>query len=58
MDAFDDKDGSDSEVSMRCEFVDSMAAESRSVHAIGRRRHQRGLGSESLRNRLVMCSFN
>ncbi len=28
--AVDDEDGSDSEVSMRCEFVDSMAAESRS----------------------------
>ncbi len=29
--AVDDEDGSDSEVPMRCEFVDSMAAESRSV---------------------------
>ena len=28
-----DEDGSDSEVSMRCEFVDSMAAESRSVQS-------------------------
>ena len=31
--AVDDEDGSDSEVSMRCEFVDSMAAESRSVQS-------------------------
>ena len=31
--ALDDEDGSDSEVSMRCEFVDSMAAESRSVQS-------------------------
>ena len=29
--AVDDGDDSDSEVSMRCEFVDSMAAESRSL---------------------------
>jgi hypothetical protein len=29
--AVDDEDDFDSEVSMRCEFVDSMAAESRSV---------------------------
>ena len=31
--AVDDEDGSDSEVSMRCKFVDSMAAESRSVQS-------------------------
>jgi hypothetical protein len=31
--AVDEEDGSDSEVSMRCEFVDSMAAESRSVQS-------------------------
>ena len=31
--AVDDEDGSDSEVSMRCEFVDSMAAQSRSVRS-------------------------
>ena len=31
--AVDDGDDSDSEVSMRCEFVDSMAAESRSVQS-------------------------
>ena len=31
--AVDDEDGSDSEVSMRCDFVDSMAAESRSVQS-------------------------
>jgi hypothetical protein len=31
--AVDDEDGSDSEVSMCCEFVDSMAAESRSVQS-------------------------
>ena len=31
--AVDDEDGSDSEASMRCEFVDSMAAESRSVQS-------------------------
>ena len=31
--AVDDEDGSDSEVSMRCEFVDSMAVESRSVQS-------------------------
>ena len=31
--AVDDEDDSDSEVSMRCEFVDSMAAESRSVRS-------------------------
>ncbi len=31
--AVDDDDGSDSEVSMRCEFVDSTAAESRSVQS-------------------------
>ena len=31
--AVDDEDGSDSEVSMRCEFVDSMVAESRSVQS-------------------------
>ena len=29
----DDEDGSDSEVSMLCDFVDSMAAESRSVQS-------------------------
>ena len=33
--AVDDEDGSDSEVSMRCEFVDSMAAETRSLHSDG-----------------------
>ena len=31
--AVDDEDRSDSEVSMRCKFVDSMAAESRSVQS-------------------------
>ena len=31
--AVDDEDDSDSEVSMRCEFVDCMAAESRSVQS-------------------------
>ena len=31
--AVDDGDDSDSEVSMRCEFADSMAAESRSVQS-------------------------
>jgi hypothetical protein len=31
--AVDDEDGSDSEVSMRCEFLDSMATESRSVQS-------------------------
>jgi len=31
--AVDDEDGSDSEVSMRCKLVDSMAAESRSVQS-------------------------
>jgi hypothetical protein len=31
--AVDDEDGSDSEVSMRCKFVDSMAVESRSVQS-------------------------
>ena len=31
--AVDDEDDFDSEVSMRCEFVDSMAAESRSVQS-------------------------
>ena len=33
--AVDDGDDSDSEMSMRCEFVDSMAAKSRSVHSDG-----------------------
>jgi hypothetical protein len=37
--AVDDEDGSDSEVSMRCEFVDSMAVESRSA------RHSTGLST-------------
>jgi len=31
--AVDDEDGSESEVSMRCKFIDSMAAESRSVQS-------------------------
>ena len=31
--AVDDEDGSESEMSMRCEFVDGMAAESRSVQS-------------------------
>jgi hypothetical protein len=33
--AVDDEDDSDSEVSMLCEFVDSMAAESRSLQSDG-----------------------
>ncbi len=54
--AVDDEKGSDSEVSMRCEFVYSMAAaDSITQRAIGRRRHQCGLGC--LRNGLVVWSL-
>ncbi len=51
--AVDDKDGSDSEDTMRREFVDSMAAESRSLQSD--EGYQRGLGS--LRNGLAVCSL-
>ncbi len=51
--AVDDKDGSDSEDTMRREFVGSMAAESRSLQSD--EGYQRGLGS--LRNGLAACSL-
>ena len=51
--AVDDEDDSDSEVSMRCEFVDGMTAESSSVQSD--EGYQRGLGS--LRNGLAVCSL-
>ena len=53
--AVDDEDDSDSEVSMRCEFVDSMASESCTLQSDEGAGHQRGLGS--LRNGLVACSL-